>query len=41
MQLSQFKRNYRYKSDQSKNKLSYTIAIIISIVAFLIIWFLF
>ncbi|WP_276089840.1 hypothetical protein [Pedobacter sp. JY14-1] len=40
MQLSDYKRKYRYKSDQSKHKLSYTIAIIISIVAFLLIWFL-
>ncbi|SMC66552.1 hypothetical protein SAMN04488101_10240 [Pedobacter nyackensis] len=36
-----FKRNYRFKSDKNKDKLSYIIAIIISVIAFLLIWYLF
>lgn len=40
MQLpSDFKRDYRFKSDKRKDRLSYIIAIVISIVAFVLIWF--
>lgn len=35
-----YKRNYKFKSDKQKDKISYIIAIIISVVAFLAIWFL-
>ncbi len=41
MQLGDFKRKYRYKSDTDANKGSYWLAILISVVAFLVIWFLF
>ena len=42
MQLpGDFKRNYRFKSDQSKDRKSYIIAIIISVIAFALIWFFF
>ncbi|TDQ07561.1 hypothetical protein ATK78_3688 [Pedobacter metabolipauper] len=33
-----FKRNYRYKSDKRKDRISYIIAIIISVIAFILIW---
>lgn len=40
MQLpGDFKRKYRYKSNPRKDRLNYIIAIIISIAAFLLIWF--
>lgn len=40
MQLpSDFKRNYKFKSDRKKDRLSYIIAIIISAIAFLILWY--
>ncbi len=35
-----YKRNYKFKSDKQKDKIAYIIAIIISVVAFLAIWFL-
>jgi len=41
MQLGNFKRNYHYKSDTSQGRGGYWLAIVISIVAFLIIWYLF
>jgi len=37
--LGDFKRKYYYKSDTSQYKGSYTLAIIISIVAFVLIWY--
>jgi len=39
MQLGNFKRDYKFKSDAG-GRWNYTIAIIISIIAFLLIWFL-
>lgn len=39
MQPGDFKRKYRFKSDPKSGRWNYTIAIIISIVAFLLIWF--
>lgn len=40
MQLpSDFKRDYKFKSDKKRDRMSYIIAIIISVVAFLILWF--
>lgn len=36
-----YKRNYKFRSDKKKDKLSYLIAIIISVIAFLVIWYLF
>lgn len=40
MQLpSDFKREYRFKSDKKRDRLSYIIAIVISIIAFALIWF--
>ena len=39
--IGDFKRKYHYKSDTGANKGSYWLAIIISVVAFLVIWFLF
>lgn len=41
MQLGNFKRNYRYKSDTSSGRTGYWLAILISIIAFLVIWYLF
>jgi hypothetical protein len=35
-----YKRNYKFKTDSKKDRLSYIIAIVISIIAFLAIWFL-
>ncbi|WP_449439314.1 hypothetical protein [Pedobacter steynii] len=37
---SDYKRNYKFKSDRGKDRLSYIIAIIISAIAFLLIWYL-
>jgi len=37
---SDYKRNYKFKSDRSKDRLSYIIAIVISAIAFLLIWYL-
>jgi hypothetical protein len=40
MQLpSDFKRNYKFKSDKKKDRLSYIIAIVISAIAFLLLWY--
>ena len=39
MQLGDFKRKYNYKSDTSGSKGSYILAIIISIIAFVLIWY--
>ncbi len=36
---SDFKRDYRFKSDPKKDRLSYTIAIIISIIVVLLMWY--
>lgn len=38
---SDYKRDYRFKSDPKKDRLSYIIAIVVSIIAFLLIWYLF
>lgn len=35
-----FKRDYKFRSDKKKDKVTYMIAIVISVVAFLLIWFL-
>lgn len=41
MQLpSNYKRNYKFKSNPKKDRLSYIIAIIISVIAFVLIWYL-
>ncbi|MDR6784285.1 hypothetical protein ABIE26_002326 [Pedobacter africanus] len=37
---SEYKRNYKFKSDTKKDRFSYIIAILISIIAFLLIWYL-
>ncbi|WP_284445127.1 hypothetical protein [Pedobacter sp. B4-66] len=37
---SDYKRNYRFKSDKRKDRLSYIIAIVVSAIAFLLIWYL-
>ncbi|MEJ2904363.1 hypothetical protein WAE58_18120 [Pedobacter panaciterrae] len=37
---SEYKRNYKFKSDRRKDRLSYIIAIVISAIAFLLIWYL-
>lgn len=34
-----FKRDYKFKSDKKRDRLSYIIAIIISVIAFALIWF--
>ncbi|HKG07378.1 MAG TPA: hypothetical protein VKB19_13000 [Pedobacter sp.] len=40
MQLpGDFKRNYKFKSDKKKDRLSYIIAIILSAIAFALIWY--
>jgi len=40
MQLpSDFKRNYKFKSDKKKDRLSYIIAIVISAIAFILLWY--
>lgn len=36
-----FKRDYKFRSDKRKDRITYIIAIVISIIAFLVIWFLF
>lgn len=41
MELGNFKRDYHYRSDTSKYRTSYWIAIIISVIAFLVIWYYF
>lgn len=33
------KRDYKYKTDKKKDRLSYIIAIIISVIAFVVLWF--
>lgn len=35
-----FKRKYKYKSDRKKDRAAYLIAIVISAIAFLLLWFL-
>jgi hypothetical protein len=40
MQLpSDFKREYKFRSDKKRDRLSYIIAIVVSIIAFILIWF--
>ncbi|WP_255420965.1 hypothetical protein [Pedobacter sp. KBW06] len=40
MQLpSDFKREYKFKSDKKRDRLSYIIAIVVSVIAFILIWF--
>lgn len=39
MQIGDFKRKYRYKSDTSANRGGYWLAIIISVIAFILIWY--
>jgi hypothetical protein len=39
MQLGNFKRNYRYKSDSTSGRASYWIGIVIAIIAFILIWY--
>ena len=36
-----YKRDYKFRSDKKKDRVSYLIAIIISVIAFLVIWYLF
>lgn len=36
-----YKRDYKFRSDKKKDRVSYLIAIIISVIAFLLIWYLF
>lgn len=36
-----YKRNYKFRSDTKKDRVSYLIAIILSVIAFLLIWYLF
>ncbi len=36
---SDFKRNYKFKSNTKRDRLNYIIAIIVSIAAFLLLWF--
>ena len=36
---SDFKRDYRFKSDPKKDRLSYTIAIILSAIVILLMWY--
>jgi hypothetical protein len=38
MAIQDFKRKYRYKSDTGSSKYSYWIAIIISVIAFWLLW---
>jgi hypothetical protein len=38
---SDYKRDYRFKSDTKRDRKNYIIAIVLSIVAFLLIWYLF
>ncbi|WP_316812972.1 hypothetical protein [Pedobacter heparinus] len=38
---SDYKRDYRFKSNPKKDRLSYLIAIVLSVIAFLLIWYLF
>ena len=41
MQLpSDFKRDYKFKSNPKKDRLSYIIAIVLSVLAILLFWFL-
>lgn len=40
MQLpSDFKREYKFRSDKKRDRLSYIIAIVVSVIAFILIWF--
>lgn len=40
MQLpGDFKRKYQFKSDKKKDRLSYMIAIVVSAIAFILLWF--
>jgi hypothetical protein len=36
-----YKRDYKFRSDKKKDRVSYLIAIIVSVIAFLLIWYLF
>lgn len=36
-----YKRDYKFRSDKKKDRVTYIIAIAISVIAFLLIWFLF
>jgi len=38
---SEYKRDYKFKSDKKNDRTSYIIAIVISAIAFALIWFLF
>lgn len=38
---SDFKRNYRYKSDPRKDRMSHIIGIILAAVALFLLWYLF
>ncbi|SDJ21589.1 hypothetical protein SAMN04487898_1026 [Pedobacter sp. ok626] len=38
---SDYKREYKFKSDKKRDRMNYIIAIIISAIAFLLIWYLF
>jgi hypothetical protein len=39
MAFGEFKRKYRYKSDTSSDNRSYWLAIVISVIAFIVIWY--
>jgi hypothetical protein len=34
-----FKRNYKFRSDKKKDRLSYIIALVLSAIAFAILWY--
>jgi hypothetical protein len=36
-----FKRDYKFRSNKQKDRVTYIVAIVISIIAFLVIWFIF
>jgi len=36
---SDYKRNYKFKSDTRKDRMSYIIAIILSVIAFVVLWY--
>jgi hypothetical protein len=37
---SDYKRDYKFKSDKNRDKMNYIIAIVVSIIAFLVLWYL-
>lgn len=39
MQPGDFKRKYNFRSDPKRDRRNYTIAIVVSVIAFLLIWF--